>query len=503
MSLLKLQRILSGVLRPFSTVYAMLMAVRRRLWEKGIHNRLHPTCPCVSVGNISWGGTGKTPLVDWLLSQCDTAGLQAVVLTRGYKSKVKRPPVRVNRLHDPREVGDEPLMLAINHPNAMVLVDPNRRRAAAAALKALNPQVFILDDGFQHLPVDRHLDIVLLRPEDLDEQWNRVIPGGSWREGISALRRADVFCIKAEPKEFLALAPLIRERLSVFKRPVFSFSLRPTSLRRVDKQATGMPNDFGGRPYALVTGVGNPEQVLQSTTAFMGYAPDKHIPYPDHHPFDFSDARKLEKLGIPIVCTPKDEAKLGRLPLHPVWSLRVNLFFGPAMWTHETFPQWWANWYKMAAIALAQPSFIRPAPRFAPDVPWLDMKATAGMTKTLGKEAQRLAQRVRADVNTAAHPGLSSTAQPHTAAQAATARPVPDSVVSPFVAPTPDAPDPAQQAQSSHQQDLRQQDLRQGEPISWAVPPRPQLLPEPTTKSDSIKNKNIPPRPRTPSLPTK
>lgn len=489
MSLLKVQRILSGILRPFSGLYAMLMSVRRRLWEKAVFPRLHPTCPCVSVGNISWGGTGKTPLVDWLLSQCDTAGLQAVVLTRGYKAKIKRPPMRVNRLHSPREVGDEPLMLAINHPNAVVLVDPNRRRAAAAAQQSLTPQLFILDDGFQHLPVNRHLDIVLLRPEDLDEQWNRVIPRGSWREGADALRRADIFCIKANPKEFLKLAPLIQTRLAAFKRPVFSFALRPTGLNRVDKEGTATPDAFGGRPYALVTGVGNPEQVLQSTTAFMGYAPETHLPYPDHHPFDFYDARKLEKLGMPMLCTPKDEAKFARLPLQQVWSLRVGLFFGPAMWTRETFPQWWVNWYKEAVLSLAQPPFVKPNPHFASDVPWLDVKSATGMTRKLGPETQQIAAGVRARIKaakqerptvlSASQPPVSSVTVPGPSPQSARETPKNASPATP------------QSAEQAHQ------------PVVWAVPPRPQLIPQPAAPQVSTTDLPTPPRPRTPSIPGK
>ena len=143
------------------------MKARRFLWEKGLFKDFTPAYPCVAVGNIAWGGSGKTPLVDWLLSRTAKQGLEAVVLTRGYGAHPPVLPFPVSPASTAEEAGDEPLMLRLRHPAAAILVDPVRARAARLAEQTLNPDLLVLDDGFQHLAVRRHLNLVLLRPEDL------------------------------------------------------------------------------------------------------------------------------------------------------------------------------------------------------------------------------------------------------------------------------------------------------------------------------------------------
>ena len=142
------------------------------------------------MGNISWGGTGKTPVVGWLLGWAAQKKLKAVVLSRGYKGKPPALPFLVEACGSPLESGDEPLMLAKLFPGASVLVDPVRSRAVRFAEKTLSPGLFVLDDGFQHLGVSRDLNILLLTPDDLGAGWNRVIPGGTWRENSGALADA-------------------------------------------------------------------------------------------------------------------------------------------------------------------------------------------------------------------------------------------------------------------------------------------------------------------------
>lgn len=367
MKMLQIQKKLSGLLAPAGSVYAMLMGVRRKLWECGLRRRLVTSCPCVAVGNISWGGTGKTPMVDWIMGRMLARDIRTVVLTRGYKSHPVSLPMHVNPHHTPYEAGDEPLMLALRHPEGSVLVDPKRTRSAKYALKALKPDLLVLDDGFQHLAVARHLDMVLLRPDDLDEQWDKVIPQGSWREGQSALTRADVFCMKAEPEEFLALESRIRQRIGGLRRPVFSFTLRPTCLKRLDLgagSADAAPN-LNMRPYVLVTGVGNPGQVLDTVTRYMGYAPERHLAFNDHHAYGFNDIKKLADVGIPIVCTAKDAVKLRRMPLSQIWSLQTEVRFGPSLGSRVPFPEWWDSWYVRVCSALAEPVYKKPEIQFA------------------------------------------------------------------------------------------------------------------------------------------
>lgn len=362
MKLLHIQNSLSSVLSPFGAAYGAAMSMRRMLWERDLFERFVPPCPCVSVGNICWGGTGKTPLVDWLMGRAVESRQQAVVLTRGYKASPVVLPLRVNPTHSPAEAGDEPLMLALRHPDAVVLVDPNRRRAAEEAVRSLAPDLFILDDGMQHLAIRRHLELVALRPQDLGDQWNCVIPQGSWREGVQALNRADAFFLKADPTTFGKLRPLLKERLEDFGKPVFSFQLQPTALVRLDGTDKTTPKGFGGRPYALVSGVGNPDQVCDTTTRFMGYAPDEHRVFADHHDYSFKDVRALEQRGIPVLCTTKDAVKLRRMPMSQLWCLHTDVVFGPSLWSRLPFPAWWDGWMNRAVKGMAEPVPAVPAP---------------------------------------------------------------------------------------------------------------------------------------------
>ena len=374
--------ILSPLLRPLSLPYAMLMAKRRSLYERGILSSFIPRCPCVAVGNIAWGGTGKTPFTAWLLAWAGQQGLKAVVLTRGFGGKPGKKPLLVQANTRPEQSGDEPLMLAQAFPKASILAFPRRRDAARYAQNYLAPDMFILDDGMQHLDMGRDADIVLLRPEDLDDEWNRVIPAGSWREGESALRVASAFAVKANADEFARLTPLAEKHLSRFNRGLFSFTLTPCGLRPLlntfekhpgqcrkpedrDKpdhapEQNAYPHrppllderEYHGRPYILVSGVGNPAHVEKSALSLMGRSPERHFAFADHHHYSTADVQAIVTLSdqpLPVLCTGKDAVKLRAFHrqwagIH-VWVMETELRFGPCLFCDFTFPQWWATWW--------------------------------------------------------------------------------------------------------------------------------------------------------------
>ena len=334
------------LLTPLSRAYRLLMRFRRRRWERAGSPAFRPACPCLSVGNISWGGTGKTPVVDWLLGWAEHRGLRAVVLTRGYGAHPPHVPLRVTAEYGPKEAGDEPLMLALAHPKSMILVDPNRRRSGHWAEERLAPDLCILDDGFQHVQVRRDLDLVLLRPDDLGEGWERVIPAGTWREGAEALERAGAFLLKCpsgEPDALECLRPALEARLGT-GRPVFGFSLRPACAEHLASGEKVEAAAFAGQPYALASGVGEPGQVARTAEAFMGLPPQRILSFPDHHAYTSADAARLEALNMPVVCTVKDAVKLRQLPLSRTWALHVETVFGPELWSGVSFSEWMDGW---------------------------------------------------------------------------------------------------------------------------------------------------------------
>lgn len=364
------------------------MAKRRKLYTRGALPVFVPRCPCVAVGNIAWGGTGKTPFTAWLLTWARQRDLKAVVLTRGYGGSPGKTPLLARADTSPEQAGDEPLMLAQAFPEASVLVFPKRGESARYAQNHLNPDLFILDDGMQHLRMGRHADIVLLRPEDLEEEWNRVIPAGSWREDASALATASAFAIKADEKEFARLTPMAEKRLAGLGKGLFSFTLHPIGLRPLltkAEQRAALPrneacgtesasgstseqkagnlaeksldswiskHEYVDRPYILVSGVGNPAQAEASARLLMGRSPVQHFDFADHHPYSIADIQAIVKMSaapLPVICTAKDAVKLqsfgeawGSLP---VWVMETEVRFGPYLFCDRSFPQWWEQWW--------------------------------------------------------------------------------------------------------------------------------------------------------------
>ncbi|MDD6088498.1 MAG: tetraacyldisaccharide 4'-kinase [Desulfovibrionaceae bacterium] len=332
-SALHLYRMLSPIMKPFAVCYGMAMRLRRHFPSKAFR----PDCPCVAVGNISWGGTGKTPITEYLLTLTESCGLKTAVLSRGYRSQSRRFPLVVTPHMPPEIAGDEPLMLAQKHPEAKILIDPLRSRSAELACAQFHPDLLLLDDGFQHLSVRKDLNLVLLTPEDLLQEWNKVIPSGSWREDVSALHYADAFLIKCDPTLCHQYDDIIGKRLSAFEKPVFFFSLSATSLRREADGSLSMLSESG---YALLTAIGRPQQFIKSATAFLHAMPSKTLIYPDHHSFSQQDADRISSISLPVVCTEKDAVKLRKFSLSNLYILETEISFGSNMYAKQPFPTW-------------------------------------------------------------------------------------------------------------------------------------------------------------------
>jgi len=367
MKLLSLYKTLGPLLRPFGLPYAGAMSVRRVLYGGGHLYSYRPACPVVSVGNIAWGGSGKTPLTAWLLAFARAESLRAAVLSRGYKARPGTAPLHVQPGIPAEAAGDEPLMLAHAFPEAAIIVFPKRAEAARYAEACFSPNVIILDDGMQHLAVRRDINIVILRPEDLTEDWNRVIPSGPWREGVSALSSASAFVLKAEAEELARLEGLAWRRLEFFARPLFSFSLAPTGLRSLFPSTPGVnagyaaqdlldPKEYRDRPYALISGVGNHAGVEATAARLMGRPPVRHFDFADHHSYSETDVQAVCKMlpaPLPVICTAKDAVKLAAFRNAwsgvPVWVLETKAEFGPSIFTEETFSSWFTRSLQAAA----------------------------------------------------------------------------------------------------------------------------------------------------------
>lgn len=350
------QQRLAPLLRPLSMGYGLALGARRRAYGLGLLASTTPPAPCVSVGNIAAGGGGKTPLAQWLLQWAAAQGLKACLLTRGYAGEPPHLPLRVTPQTPWQHCGDEPLLLARSAPEALVLVDPNRSRATAKALEFLppnGPDMFIMDDGMQHLRLRRHVNLVLLRPEDIRAQWGRVLPLGRWREPSSALASADAFLVKCPPHEFVALREDIQRHVGHLQRPVFNIWLEPKRLVALGDGRVLSRNAMSR--YIFFSGVADNRQAAATAADFLGKAPLASLGYPDHHAYSQADLDEIEAAmqtqgAECALCTAKDAVKLAGIARNGFHMLETELGCGASLFADEPFSQWWQKrWTRLHA----------------------------------------------------------------------------------------------------------------------------------------------------------
>lgn len=192
------------LLTPCAWLYSLALRLRAQLYKSGICATRHLPRPVVSIGNITVGGTGKTPVTAYIARFLLAQGLRVAVLSRGYGGSLEGQACVVSDgatiMQSAVECGDEPYLLASTVPGLMVVTGPDRYTAGQVALQQLAPDVFLLDDGFQHLRLHRDLNILLL---DFSRPFgnNLTLPAGILREPASALRRADMVICTRSPRK--------------------------------------------------------------------------------------------------------------------------------------------------------------------------------------------------------------------------------------------------------------------------------------------------------------
>ena len=310
------------LLLPLGALYAAGTRLRRMAYCRGWLEAFSAGVPVISVGNISAGGTGKTPMVQLLAGWLLEEGLKPAVLSRGYGGAEKREVlvVEAGGGPDPALAGDEPCLLARNLPGVPVLVSPDRVASARHAVKELRAGLLLLDDGFQHLRLRRDLDILLI--DASEPLWkNRVIPAGTLREPLSAMGRADAVVCTRAPVEGLP-APLDRLiRRHCPHRPRFVARHAPAGLTAVGSKPLPRPDADPG--YLLVSGIGNPRS-FRHTAEACGLRVVGEQRFADHHryrPDDLDESgRLLARLGgDAILFTEKDAVRLGSLAERLEW----------------------------------------------------------------------------------------------------------------------------------------------------------------------------------------
>jgi tetraacyldisaccharide 4'-kinase len=313
------------LLLPLTPVYRGAVAARRAAYRRGWMRRTRLAVPVISVGNLTFGGTGKTPTVIALARDLVQIGRRPAILTRGYKRIGDHQVVVTGP--DPRqtaaEIGDEPLEMARRLPGVPVIVDVDRARGGAEAQR-LGADVVLLDDGFQHLQLDRDLDLVLI---DAGDPWGggHLPPLGRLREPVATLERADAVLITKAPAEWRPVAAEI-ERVVDNVAPrlqVFISRVRPSRVH-VPGEGWREPAILSGRRVMAFGGLGRPGGFV-ATLAEAGAEIAATRWFPDHHAYtdeDLSEIVQQAKAASAIpVTTAKDVVKLS--PDADVWVAEV------------------------------------------------------------------------------------------------------------------------------------------------------------------------------------
>jgi tetraacyldisaccharide 4'-kinase len=319
---------------PWQLLYGGAHALRRQWYRRRAHRLPRPV---LSVGNLHWGGTGKTPLVAAIGSHLRDRGLAVCILSRGYASRgqgVRVVSTGSGPLLGPRLAGDEPVLLAGELPGVAVVVGPDRRQAGEHALRRLDPcpDLFLLDDGFSHLALDRDLDLVAFPAAD-PFAGGRLFPSGRLREPLAAITRAHAVLLTGATN--LQGGRELAEALRPygFTGPGFASATRPGRPRRIAEDRSEIPP---GTRVFLVSAVARPDSFLATARA-LGLEISGELRFPDHHDYPPASLERIEagwkSSGAEIVLTTsKDRVKLlGRLDL-PVAELPVRAEPEPAFW---------------------------------------------------------------------------------------------------------------------------------------------------------------------------
>ena len=313
---------MSLALAPFSALYGVAVRARAALYRAGVLKSHAVGAPVVSVGNLTVGGTGKTPLVGWVARALAAEVKRVCVLTRGYRRADERRRVVVSDggrlLADEREGGDEPRLLAEQLLGmAAVVADADRVAAARWAAEVLGSQAFVLDDGFQHLRLARDLDIVTL---DGTDPWggSRLLPRGRLREPLANIARAHCVVITradlAEDPDGLRTEV---EHLCGDRALVLTSRFRTRRLRPLHPEPDA--DAPSTRPAAAFCALGNPRAFFAHLRAEGHELAHTHA-FPDHHAYTQKDieqlTREAEARGArALLTTAKDAVKLRALKM--------------------------------------------------------------------------------------------------------------------------------------------------------------------------------------------
>src|SRR2546425_813951 len=302
-----------------SHLYGLTMRARAALYSRGLLRQQILPCRVISVGNLTVGGTGKTPVVIALAAALRDRGRKVGVISRGYKRRSGTSILEISdgrtlRGH-PEDSGDEPFLIAQRCPGVPVAVGADRPLVGRYLVDRFDLDTLVLDDGFQHVAWRRDMDIWVL---DAGAPFGNgyLLPGGGLREPLSAMDRASaVLVTRASQGQRLdelkatvrAVAPAV---------PIWITDFAPSAVVRVGSEAAVEPSALKGERVLAVSGIGNPESFRRLLGAAGAIVVD-HCVFPDHHAYSVDDLQQVRRAaeqagGGPLVTTRESGGERGR-----------------------------------------------------------------------------------------------------------------------------------------------------------------------------------------------
>ncbi|MEN8178376.1 MAG: tetraacyldisaccharide 4'-kinase [Pseudomonadota bacterium] len=294
------------LLLPLSALYCLLVAVRRRLYRLGLLNSGKLPAPVIVVGNISVGGTGKTPVVVWLARWLLEKGFSPGIVTRGYGGESAHWPRQVTADTQASQVGDEAVLL-YRRTSCPVYAGPDRFKTGQRLLAEQDCNIIISDDGLQHYALSRDLELAVI---DGERRFGNglCLPAGPLREQKSRLHKVDLILTNGTAQEG--------------EQP---FQVSGTQVLAVNDSG-GEPqplSSFAGKHVEAVAGIGNPERFF-SMLESIGVKISRHV-FPDHHPFSPNDLASFA--GNTVLMTEKDAVKCEAFAANDVWFVPADAHF--------------------------------------------------------------------------------------------------------------------------------------------------------------------------------
>lgn len=310
------------LLRPLSCLWAAVYRIRRFAYNYGLFARKTFGVPIISVGNLTFGGAGKTPFILWLGQYLSAQPKKVMILTRGYKGKFEHGHGLLQGGRqigfNPEDFGDEALLLGRRLPTSSVVVGKKRSENLKRYFNSEKPDVVLLDDGHQHLQLNRNLNIVLFDALLPLEKY-KVAPVGYLREGLTALRDADAIVLSRADQ-------VTREKIEAIKKRLRPYAphdvlwgeviLKPNSLMNSDYQKVMDLTDLQGKKVFAFAGVASPHSFFNLIESFGATIAERRI-FPDHHDFRTEEVESIlqfaRKNSLLVLTTEKDIVKLRRV----------------------------------------------------------------------------------------------------------------------------------------------------------------------------------------------